>query len=153
MKRSTSQGEIPASLKRIAFWGDNDCVCQPGLLWLYYSFLCWVPLSLFSRLGRRTAPVVTRRQGQEATCHAVQCGLFAGVRCRQIAVMKYSHPPSSVASWNIRVKVTCYSSSLIYMPLRTLRVISQQTKNESAVILIICLTKTKKIVKMPTIIE
>lgn len=34
---SPAQAEIPTGLKRIAFWGDNDCVCQSGLPRLYYT--------------------------------------------------------------------------------------------------------------------
>lgn len=36
-KHSQAQGEIPIGLKRIACWGDDDCVCQSGLPRLYYS--------------------------------------------------------------------------------------------------------------------
>ena len=68
---SLAQGEIPASLKRIAFRGNDDCLCHWGLLWLYYTVSSVECLYLFSQ----TWPAYissyhqeTRSNGQMSCC-------------------------------------------------------------------------------------
>lgn len=47
-EHSLVQAEIPNGLKCIDFRGDDDCVCQSGLLRLYYTVSSLECLYLFS---------------------------------------------------------------------------------------------------------
>lgn len=80
-----AQAEIPTSLKCIGLSGANDCVCQPLLPRFYNTFLFGVPLSL-----QLVHLQLQLSSGDEvnATCHSIQCGVFAKVKQADSEVME-----------------------------------------------------------------
>lgn len=92
-KHGPAQAEIPTGLKHIAQSFEEImivCVSQASLGFITRFPLWSGSISFLSTWPAYSSPVITRRQGQGATCHAVWSRLFAEVKLRQMAEMKYS---------------------------------------------------------------